>query len=1099
MRLTYLLVALMVAAGVGVSLFLVPRSKELALQTYRDRDYEQARDAYVARFAAGDRGADVIMPLVGLSVDAGDVGQAVAYLEEYVAREPDQVDSRELLGDLYKASERMGDYLHNLEEVVRLRPTYERVYELAAYYRFYGRFAQLEKALRKQIDVRPDDRDAVEELAALAAARGARDEALAVLVAFDDRDAGRKTTPALRSLLTALLVEKGDADQAVARADRWFAGGTPTPEIVDLTGMLAAIGRADLAYRLMKPYESRAASDEALALALADLETALGRLDDARLRLTAWAARGPVGERSLGRFIGLAANAGLSRLALDVAQGRDLRTVPDWALAGLTDTAFRNRDRAFLDRAAKELGDGFPAERPLLASEIALARDDKPAAQRWAAAALADPALSATDRLTAVRLLMRAGATERAAAAFDALPLSGALPDDALIELGGLFIDMGRAADGFRWFENRRRDRPSFAADLGWARLSARAGDPDAVTAWLETGPRVEGWVLQDVATAAAERGGTPGAARLALAAAERAYALSRTDQAATALAAAYLVNGRAGEALELVRPLLQWGGAPVEAVYVGALRALGMLEELASYWTARLANGVLSEQEADNVLFAMTADKSYKAALPYLKIRAETRGGDWLFAYADAARGVGGDAVDGLIALLDGAADDAAMTDAERERRLFLLIETSRTAAAATLARLTDCAPGRWWAMTAENLRRLNRNDALADMLERLIDRADVGRADREAMVFTLIDAGGAARALPAIARLADEIGGTWDAVYRENLVRLGRRDELRRYLIARVKRPDLSVEDRRALVFSLLEAGEKATAVEALTVLAAGQGPDGEDARQLYFLWGPRPEPKALDWLERRARQAPTAEAKGAWLVRLTELGGRDRAAALLGGGDDPPADPALLRAFVEVKAASRDDDGVARGVRAAARVEKAPETLRRYARLAEQSRRGDAAAAAWAALLTLRPDDGDALRQLGMTAYDADRYIDAERFLRRYVARRETDDYEACYFLGEALTLLKRPGEATPFYRTALARLRAAKPPPDQNQTVQRMQTEAGLLNRLNRIDEAIVVYEKLRRLRPDDKRIKADYVNMLIENRRLPEARNALAVR
>lgn len=1093
MRLNYLFAILLVCVGVGVSLFLVPRSKELALQTFRDHEFEAAREAYLIRFNEGDRGADTIMPLVGLSLDVGDVAAAIGYLEAYVAREPDQVESREMLGQLYLADERVGDFLANLEETVRRRPTYDRVYELTSYYRFLGRFEKLEGALRKQIDVRPDDGDAVQELAELLAARGAREDALAIMTAFDDRGEGRKTPAAVRSLTVALLLDKGETEAALARADRWLKPDATVFDIIDMVGQMSGAGRPELAYRLLKPYEARAAAEEPLALALVDVETALGRLEDARLRLSAWAARGPVADASLGRFIGLANAAGLGQLALDAAKSRDLALVPGWALTGLAETAFRNRDKAFLDRMMAEVGDGFLVDQPILAAEIALARNDQAAARRWALAALADPASPLIDRLAGVRMLTRADAMAEAAQAFDRLPLAGDLPDDALADLGALFIELERPEAGFRWFQARRRERPSPGADIGWARLCARAGDPAAVVAWLEATPQVESWVLQDIASAAGQRGDEPGVGLLALKAAERAYALTRTPEAATALAGAYLANSRAEEALALVRPLVALGGPVVEYIYAQALQALGRLEELAAFWTAKLATGVLDEKEADNLLFAMLGNKSYAAVLPYVQERAKARGGEWLFGYAEAARALGGDALDGLLAFLDREVERADIDDAAREQRLFMMMESSRPAAVATLARLTDRAPSRWWPLAADNLRQMKRNDELASFLEGLLDRDDIGRAEREAMAYALIDAGGAARALPVIARLADDIGGAWDAVYRENLVKLGRTDDLRAYLTMRAARPDLPVEDRRALVFALLELGDKPAAEKTLLALAGGQGPDGDDVRQLYFLWGPRPGPVAMDWMERRARAAPSAAARAAWLVKMVELGGRERALALIGASDKPPADAALLPAYIEAKAAAKDDGALAAAIKTAARGETRPETLRRYARLAEQARRGDAASAAWGALLALRPDDADALRQLGMQAYDDQRYLDAERHLRRYV-RRGGDDYEANYFLGEALILLKRPAEAQPFYRTALAQLRAAKGLPQQAR-----QTEAAILNRLGRVDEALAVYDGLRRARPADRQIQADYATMLIENRRWREARNVLAVR
>jgi cellulose synthase operon protein C len=1085
MRLNYLFAILLIAVGVGLSLMLVPRSKELALQTFRDHEYEAAQKAYLQRYAAGERSAETVMPLVGLSLNDGDVAAAITYLESYVDREPTQLESRELLGNLYKADERMGDYLANLEELVRQRPTYDRVFELASYYRFFGRFQKLEGALRKMLAVRPDDGDTALELAELLAARGARDDALAVLTALDNQDAGRKTGVPARALMIALLVEKGEVETAFARADRWLDDKSPAFEILELVNLLVAANRPDLAYRLIKSYEARAAKEEALALAMVDLETVLGRLDEARLRLSAWAARARIPDASIGRFISLASNAGLSQSALDAVRDRDLRLVPDWALVGLADTAFRNNERAFLDRMVVELGESFLAERPVLAAEIALARDDKPGARRWAMATLADNSATVTDRLTAVRQLTRVGDTTAAVVAFDRLPLSGSLPDDVLTDLGSLFIELERPEVGFRWFADRRRNRPSVAADIGWARLCARAGEPEQVIAWLDRTPQVEGWILQDIAAVANERG----SAALALKAAERAYALSQTPEVATLLAGAYLVDGRAGEALALIRPLLQWGGPAAEYVYAQALEALGLFEELAGYWTAKLATGLLNEKDADNALFAMVANKSYAAALPYLKERAESRAGEWLYAYIEAARGVGGEAPAVAATVLDRLIDSPDINDDEREQRVFLLLDLSREAAVAPLDRLVGRSPQRWWALAADNLRELRRKDDLATMLERLIADEETGRADRESMAYALIDAAGAERALPVIARLADEIGGAWDAIYRENLIKLGRRDELRRYLIARAERPDLSAEDRRALAFGLLEMDDKPAAEGVLRKLADGQGPDGPDMRQLYFLWGPRPGDAELDWMERRARQAGGA-AKAAWYAKIVEMGGKNRVLAAL--GDDVPADTALLRPYIEAKIAVKDDDAAAKAIKQAAKSETAPENLRRYARQAEQIRRNDAAAAAWSALLARRPDDRDALRQLGMLAYDDLRYADAERLLRRYVLNKP-DDYEAYYFLGEALVLLKRAGEATPFYRTALAQLRGKSKLPDQA-----MQTEAGLLNRLGKVEEAIAVYEKLRRLRPADRQIQADYANMLIENRRWTEARHVLAV-
>ncbi len=358
--------------------------------------------------------------------------------------------------------------------------------------------------------------------------------------------------------------------------------------------------------------------------------------------------------------------------------------------------------------------------------------------------------------------------------------------------------------------------------------------------------------------------------------------------------------------------------------------------------------------------------------------------------------------------------------------------------------------------------------------------------------------DAAAKANALPDLAALlqsrasAAPLAEAEDALYRDTLTKLGRKADLRRYLLARATDDRLPTDKRREPASSLLALGDKAGAEQALQRLAAGQGPQSEDFRQLAYLWGPRPPAAGLDWIEARAKAASDPAEQAAWYDRLAEYGGGRRVIAGLGGQGEAPAQPALKAPYIEALAAAGKGKELALALRTAVPEEAAPDRLRRYARLAEQTGQRAAAAQAWTALLTRKPDDADALRQLGMLAYDENRLADAERLLRRYVATGP-DDYEAHYFLGEALTALKRPTAAVPFYRTALSQLRHRAGRGDAA-----VQTEANLLNRLGKVDDAVALFESLRRRRPADRQLRADYASMLIENGRLPEARRVLAL-
>ncbi|WP_391346773.1 tetratricopeptide repeat protein [Azospirillum sp. A23] len=1019
MRANLLVVLLILLAGVGASLLLIPHSAELALQKFRDRDYDSARDAYEQRYAAGDRSGATVMPLTRLTLAQGDVDRAIELTEGFLAAEPSSVEARELLDRLYQDAQRPGDRLENLKALAEMRNSADLFRELAYAAGFRNRMAMKAEALVRYCTLRPEDVEAPQELAALLASRGDPAGAVDWLLRADDRATGN-IQPDSRELLMSLLIDLDREDEAYERARRWLGERPTVADMIGLASQLAAASRPDLGLRLIEPQVigSQVAGRApvlALELTYIDLLIATDRREPARTRLSALS--GPVEDAQFGRLLALEANAGMPRAALEATRGRDLHLVPDWVLAGLAETALRDGDRAFPDRLYRELGDEFLDDYPILAANIALGRGDPAAAAGWAERALAGdgPAgkgLMMGDRLVAIRILDRTGRRTAAVAAFDRLPLSGTVPEEVLEEMAALFIDFDRAPAGRAWFTARRQATQSPAAAQGWARLAAKAGDPAAVADWLAGQPKLPLALLQDIAGSAAERAATnpatdPRAARpaaaLALAAAQRAFALDPSARSRLALAGALTATGKPADALPLLAPLLDsllvgGGSAEVEAAYIAALDGAGRSEELARHLTAKLARGTLSDADQQAIVTMLLDHKAYRAALPLLRAWAERQGGtrsgeDWLSVYADAAAKA--NALPDLAALLQGRAAAAPLVEAE-------------------------------------------------------------------------------------------------DSLYRDTLTKLGRKADLRRYLLARATDDRLPADRRREPVSALLALGDKAGAEQALQRLAAGQGPQSEDFKQLAYLWGPRPPASGMDWIEARAKTAGSPAEQAAWYDRLADYGGGRRVIAGLGGQAAAPAQPALKTPYIEALAAAGKGKELADAVRAALAEEASPDRLRRYARLAEQTGQRASASQAWTALLARKPEDADALRQLGMLAYDENRLADAERLLRRYVATGP-NDYEAHYFLGEALTALKRPTAATPFYRTALSQLRARATRGDGT-----TQTEANLLNRLGKVDDAVALFEGLRKRRPADRQLKADYASMLIENGRLPEARRVLAL-
>ncbi|MBY6266307.1 tetratricopeptide repeat protein, partial [Azospirillum sp. 412522] len=454
MRANILVVLLVLLVGVGASLLLIPHSGELALQKFRDRDYDSARAVYEERYAAGDRSGGTVMPLTRLSLAQGDVERAIALTEDFVAAEPSSVEARDLLNRLYQDAQRPGDYLENLTVLAELRHSADLFRELAYAAGFRNRMALKAEALARYCTLRPEDVDAQQELAALLASRGDHAGAVGWLLRADDRAKGN-IQPDGRELLMSLLIDLDREEEAFNRARRWLGEQPTVADMIGLASQLAAASRPDLALRLVEPQVTGRDPVLALELTYIDLLIATDRREQARTRLSA--LPGPVEDVQFGRLLALEVNAGMMRAALDATKGRDLHLVPDWVLAGLAETALRDGDRAFPDRLYRELGDEFLDDYPLLAANIALGRGDRAAAASWAERGLAGSGLTPGDRLGAIRILDRAGRHAAAVAAFDRLPLSGPVPEEALEELAALFVDLDRAPAGLAWFTARRQ------------------------------------------------------------------------------------------------------------------------------------------------------------------------------------------------------------------------------------------------------------------------------------------------------------------------------------------------------------------------------------------------------------------------------------------------------------------------------------------------------------------------------------------------------------------------------------------------------------------------------------------------------------------
>jgi tetratricopeptide (TPR) repeat protein len=402
-------------------------------------------------------------------------------------------------------------------------------------------------------------------------------------------------------------------------------------------------------------------------------------------------------------------------------------------------------------------------------------------------------------------------------------------------------------------------------------------------------------------------------------------------------------------------------------------------------------------------------------------------------------------------------------------------------------LAALAEKDPQAWLATYVETARSANRQPEMLDFLVRVGARADQPAAVKELFAYAIIDAGGARAALPVLRQLAQSRGGQWADAFENALGDLGRNDELRASLLARAERPATPAQTRREIAYRLLETGSKTEAERLFLGLAAGEGPDGPDLRQLLYLWGPRPRAGDLAWLAERCRAASGGE-QGAWMRILTERGAA-KLAVVVYEAARPSAAPEAHAAYVDALSALGDKPKTVAALRAELAAMPAPDRLQRIGDAARDLGDLSLAREAFEALVKAAPGDGRAQRSLGFIAFDQHDFAAAEAHLERYLATAPSD-WEGSLTLGEIKLRAKDEGWRRAFAQ-ALQRLDQIAEPDFREETAR-----AHLLYRTGRIADADRLYATLLQGHPDDKDLRANYATMLIDLGEVGRARAVL---
>jgi tetratricopeptide (TPR) repeat protein len=346
-----------------------------------------------------------------------------------------------------------------------------------------------------------------------------------------------------------------------------------------------------------------------------------------------------------------------------------------------------------------------------------------------------------------------------------------------------------------------------------------------------------------------------------------------------------------------------------------------------------------------------------------------------------------------------------------------------------------------------------------------------------KEELVHAMLELKGHEQALPYLKQLAYGPGGDWIFPYEETLRKLGRNQEVIKFWRKRINQSGLPVEEKRQLAFQLLESDSKTDALTVFRQLAETAPAQSTDVEQLLFLWGPRPGKEARLWLLERAKSANGQE-RVEWIKHLIDKGGAKDALQLTALAPSDEVTEQQFAAHLIALGELRDVSAFGNEVRASLKSEKNVPRLLRYAKLAEDQEQSDIAQGAYKKVLQVLPDDKRALRKLGEIAFQENRFQEAQGYFSRLLKQNQ-QDWSANYYHAEADFLQDKTASAIPFYQQSLASIGKASIP-----TLTMELTRAHCLHRLGKYQEALSVYDRLFKKRPNDKEMRANIISSLI---------------
>jgi outer membrane protein assembly factor BamD (BamD/ComL family) len=374
-----------------------------------------------------------------------------------------------------------------------------------------------------------------------------------------------------------------------------------------------------------------------------------------------------------------------------------------------------------------------------------------------------------------------------------------------------------------------------------------------------------------------------------------------------------------------------------------------------------------------------------------------------------------------------------------------------------------------------------------LQTLIMQKLGKPDTSPSQKKDLVHVLIGFGVLEPALPHLKILAETEGGDWNFNYVKALKDLNRTKQLVGFWEDQVKIGQLTLDEKRSIVFQQLEKNLKSDAEKLLKALAENASPESPDVRQLLFLWGPSVSPENLKWLISQAKASQKKDLAG-WMKHLLQVGATQNAIDIAKTAD--LSNKALFDSYLQALQAVGNKEIINKEILERLITEKNRNHLIRFGNLAESLELNETSLIAFEKVLDINPGDNKTIKKLGLASFHQKNWSKAEYYLRKYLDSSK-DDWKTTFYYAETMLSRGKISKAKNYYLHILTQTKTAS-----KNSFDIELTRSTCLHRLGRKKEALLAYQNLLNKYPDNKNSRANFIAALIDFREFDQAQALL---